>query len=193
MNKSSFTLGISAGRLQRFRTTLDACENVANHFAGMLTGLRSGLNLRRATSRDNESISDFLNHIFLYKGHLASEALRSDQELADINQAYQDRDAFFGVMTNQNDIVGTVGIKRFDSYSCELKKLHLCPEFTNQENAKKMLDFALDRARALNYEQCIVRMLPGEPEIQNFLLMNGFNPTCRAVELSGNFLCRPLR
>lgn len=192
MNRTSFALGISAGRLQRFRSTLDACENVANQLAEKLAGLKTGLNIRKATRRDNELICDFLRHIYLYKGHLASEELRSDEELTNIQQAYGDQDAFFGVMTSQSNIVGTFGIKRYDSFTCELKKFHLCAEFTNQENACKMLSYVKDKAKSLGYEQCVIRVSPGEPELQNFLLMNGFNPLCREVRTPGSFLCHQL-
>ncbi len=190
MNKS-FTLGVSAARMQRFRMAMDACENVANHLASKLSTLKPGLIIRGVTAKDNGSIAHFLNHIFLYKGHLASEALQSDQEYRDIFKSYKDRKSFFGVMVNDKEIVGTIGIKPFsDEGACELKKFHLCQEYTSHEYANKVLEYAIEKARGMNYEKCVIRILPGEPELQNFLLINGFNPSCGDMKNSGNYLCR---
>lgn len=192
MNKS-FTLGVSAARMQRFRIALDACENVANHLASKLSTLKPGLVIRAATAKDNRAIAKFLSHIFLYKGHLASEALQNDQELPDIHKSYKDRKAFFGVMINDKEIVGTIGVKPFQKEDmCELKKFHICQEFTSPEHAGKLLAYALEKARGMQYSRCMIQVLPGEPELQNFLLMNGFNPSCGEVKNPGNFLCREL-
>ncbi|MDW3194425.1 MAG: GNAT family N-acetyltransferase [Cytophagales bacterium] len=192
MNKS-FTLGVSAARMQRFRTALDACENVANHLASKLSTLKPGLVIRGITAKDNTSIARFLNHIFLYKGHLASEALQQDQELSDIYRSYKEKNAFFGVMINDKEVVGTIGFKPMEDHEvCKLKKFHLCPEFTSPDHANKLLNYALDKARSMNFNTCMIQVLPGEPELQNFLLMHGFNPSCGEIKKSGNYLCREL-
>lgn len=192
MNKS-FTLGVSAARMQRFRTALDACENVANHLASKLSTLKPGLVIRGITAKDNTSIAGFLNHIFLYKGHLASEALQGDEELRDIYRSYKEKSAFFGVMINEKEVVGTIGFKPLEGQeACELKKFHLCPEFTSPDHARKLLDYALEKASAMNYTKCAIQVLPGEPELQNFLLMHGFNPSCGEIHRTGSFLCRSL-
>lgn len=191
MNKS-FTLGVSAARMQRFRITLDTCENVANHLISRLSTLKPGLVICGIIAKDNTSVAGFLSQIFLYKGHLASEAFQQDQEVKDIHRSYQEKRAFFGVMVNDKEIVGTVGIKPFEGDVCELKKFHLCLEFTSPEYANKKLQYALDKAPGLNYTKCMIQVLPGEPELQNFLLMNGFNPSCGELKNPGNYLCRSL-
>lgn len=193
MNKS-FTLGVSAARMQRFRIAMDACENVANHLVGKLSTLKPGLVIRSAIATDNTAVADFLSHIFLYKGHLASEALQSDQELPDIFKAYKHRKAFFGVMVNDREIVGTIGLQPFsqEEGTCELKKYHLCQEFTSPEFANKLLEYTIDKARGMQYKKCVIKVLPGEPELQNFLLMHGFNPSCGEIKNPGNYLCREI-
>ena len=192
MNKS-FTLGVSAARMQRFRTAMDACENVANHLASKLSALKPGLVIRGATARDNGAIVNFLSHIFLYKGHLASEALQEDQEMRDIYRSYKEKNSFFGVMINDKEVVGTIGIKPFhEEGTCEIRKFHLCQEFTSREHANKLLEHAIEKATGMNYTKCVIQVLPGEPELQNFLLMHGFNPSCGALKNPGNYLCREL-
>lgn len=193
MNRSSFTLGVSAARMQRFRIALEACENVANHLANKLSTLKPGLVIRGITAKDNSTVVDFLSHIFLYKGPLASEALQSDLEVRDISRSYKEKNAFFGVMTYEKEIVGTVGIRSFKSEgACELKKFHLSQEFTSPEFAGKLLEYSIEKARDMRYAKCVIQVLPGEPELQNFLLMNGFNPSCGEIKNPGNYLCRLL-
>jgi GNAT superfamily N-acetyltransferase len=81
--------------------------------------------------------------------------------------------AFFIIYDDENPI-GCVGLKRFDSNSCELKRMYIKEEFRGRGFGKTIVKFIADIALRLGYEQILLDTNVEMPAAVNAYLKAGF-------------------
>ncbi len=81
--------------------------------------------------------------------------------------------AFFIIYFGESPI-GCVGLKRFDSRSCELKRMYIKEEFRGRGFAKTVINFIADAATRLGYEQILLDTNVEMPAAVSAYLKAGF-------------------
>jgi putative acetyltransferase len=112
-----------------------------------------GYTIRSASNDDSKAITTLVFGILTEFG-LKADPRETDADLADIQAEYLDRGGAFDVLVDeQGRVVGSVGLYRLGSGTCELRKMYLAAGLRGQGLGRKLLEHALDRARDLGYSR----------------------------------------
>ena len=74
------------------------------------------------------------------------------KDMNDVQQTYFDNDGTFLVMTDENQLIGTGAIRKFEDKVCELKRLWLLPDYHGKGLGYRMTQELLAFAREKGYE-----------------------------------------
>ena len=114
------------------------------------------LRLRAATNADREAVTNLVFGILEEYG-LCADPGCTDADLSDIEGFYAGREGFFDVLvTEEGEIVGSVGLCPAGEGACELRKMYLTPAARGQGHGRRLLEHALRRARELNYRRVVL-------------------------------------
>ena len=75
------------------------------------------------------------------------------EDMDDIQQAYFDNDGIFLVMTDDDQLIGTGAIRKFEDKICELKRLWLLTEYHSKGLGYRMMQELLSFAKEKGYER----------------------------------------
>ncbi len=75
------------------------------------------------------------------------------KDMDNIQEAYFDNAGIFLVMTNEDQIISTGAIRKFEDNICELKRLWLLPEYHGKGLGYRMMQELLSFAREKGYER----------------------------------------
>ena len=75
------------------------------------------------------------------------------KDMNDIQQTYFDNGGIFLVMTDENQLIGTGAIRKFEEKICELKRLWLFTEYHGKGLGYQMMQELLLFAREMAYER----------------------------------------
>lgn len=84
-----------------------------------------------------------------------------DQDVADIGAHYSGEKSRFWVMLQGQTVVGTVGIRRIDEQTCELKRMDLSRELRGQGHGRRLLQTAVAFAREAGYRRIVLNTAEG--------------------------------
>lgn len=115
----------------------------------------NAVTMRAATDKDSESIKALV-FIVLEEFGLASDSSGIDKDLDAIEVHYHSNRGYFGVTELDNKIVATVGLANVDNETCELRKMYILPNQRGKGLGRYLLEFSLDKARALGYQRMIL-------------------------------------
>ena len=114
------------------------------------------MELRPASNNDRAAI-EALVFGTLREFKLAPDPGDTDADLRDIEAAYQRRGGCFDVLvTNEGQIVGTIGLYPISKSTCELRKMYLDKTVRGQGLGRRLLEHALAKARALGFTRVIL-------------------------------------
>lgn len=114
------------------------------------------MNLRPAGNQDRPAIERLVFGT-LREFNLAPDPAETDADLGDIEAAYQKRGGCFDVLVSDNgEIVGTVGLYPISKTTCELRKMYLDKTVRGQGHGRRLLDHVLARARELGFTRVIL-------------------------------------
>lgn len=113
------------------------------------------MNLRPASNLDSEQIKSVVFTVLKEYG-LRPDSNSTDKDLDAIEESYFSNNGFLGVIEVENVIVATVGLHRVDENTCELRKMYSLPSQRGKGLGKRMLEFALSKARELGYSRVIL-------------------------------------
>lgn len=77
-------------------------------------------------------------------------------------------------VAGQADATGCVALRKFDSTSCEMKRLYVRPEFRGQGIARGLVEEVMQAARELKYRKVLLDTLPEMAEAQALYRSLGF-------------------
>lgn len=78
------------------------------------------------------------------------------------------------VLDGDDGLAGCVGIRRIDETTCELKRLYLRPAARGGGLGRRLLEAAVERARALGYRSMRLDTLPVMDAAQSLYRARGF-------------------
>jgi putative acetyltransferase len=104
---------------------------------------------RAATNADRAAVEKLVFGVLREYG-LKPDPETTDADLRDITGFY----ASFDVLVDDaGEIVGTVGLRRENETECELRKMYLARETRGQGWGKRLLDRAMEQARARGFKR----------------------------------------
>jgi len=113
----------------------------------------SSLVLRAATNRDGEAIRGLVFDVLAEYG-LQPDPGTTDADLVDIEGQYIRRGGLFDVLVDEAGlVVGSVGLFPVNAQECELRKMYLAAGYRGKGLGTRLLDHALERARALGFSR----------------------------------------
>ncbi len=113
------------------------------------------LNIKQATNADREQAAKLIYGVLREYG-LQPDPGGTDLDLRDIEFHYTNNGGYFGILYSdepEEKIVATVGIRRLDSETCELRKMYMLPHLRGRGLGRQLLDHALAKAGELGYRR----------------------------------------
>ena len=108
--------------------------------------------------------------------------LRKAFEPSGRHDYYQDIPAqfdWFGCLMDEDRLIGTVGLKRLDESTVELKTMYLQREYRGRGLGYGMLSAALDKARKAGYRRMVLDSISSYHAALRLYERNGFRSTER--------------
>ena len=130
---------------------------------------------RRARPEDGPAIRKLVFSILAERG-LPTDA-HTDADLDDIHSFYLAGGGDFRVLTTaEGVVVGSVGLKPVDTRSVELRKMYLHADHRGHHHGKRMLEWALTRARELGFRRVTLGTAAVLKEAISLYMSQGFRP-----------------
>jgi putative acetyltransferase len=109
--------------------------------------------IRCASNADRKDIERLVFGVLAEYG-LKSDPGNTDADLSDIESEYVDRGGSFDVLVGENgQIVGSVGLYRLDTSTCEIRKMYLAADVRGQGQGRRLLHHVLVKAKELGYSR----------------------------------------
>jgi putative acetyltransferase len=108
------------------------------------------LHLRKAKKEDESKIMDLVKSVLSDYG-LKTNPHETDKDLSDLEDYYFNKNGWFAVIEKDNAIIGSYGIFKIDTKTCELRKMYLLNNYQGQGLGKLMMEDALQKAKELGY------------------------------------------
>ena len=106
------------------------------------------MNVIQATNADCDRITQLIYSVLREYG-LQPDPGGTDLDLMDVESHYTNSGGYFGLLYPDGpagEMVATVGIRRIDTDTCELRKMYMLPHMRGRGLGRQLLDFALARA-----------------------------------------------
>jgi putative acetyltransferase len=113
------------------------------------------VNIRSATNSDVDEIKVVVFGVLKEYG-LEPDPGSTDEDLDFIDSCYWENGGYFGVVEEADCIVATIGLYRVDEKTCELRKMYVLPSQRGKGLGKKLMEFALKKARDMGYKRVIL-------------------------------------
>lgn len=112
-----------------------------------------GVTLRAATNEDADAIRRLVFGVLAEYG-LQPDPCATDADLDDIAGQYVLRGGLFDVLVDETGaIIGSVGLFPIKNRECELRKMYLAPQYRGKGLGTRLLDHAIESARALGFSR----------------------------------------
>ena len=131
------------------------------------------MNIRPATNSDSERAKYVVFSVLKEYG-LQPDSSGIDQDIDLIEETYFCDDGFFGVVEVDGSIVATFGLQKVNTTTCELRKMYLLSCQRGRGLGKKIIEFALAKAKELGYSHVILETASPLKEAINLYKKYGF-------------------
>ena len=112
------------------------------------TDLAEPVRIRRANGEDADAVRALVFGVLQCYG-LRPDPETTDKDLDDLEGYYFSKQGWFAVLEGAFGVIGSYGLMRLDSGSCELRKMYLDPRFRGMGFGKLLLEDAIRKAREL--------------------------------------------
>lgn len=138
----------------------------------------SPLQLRRARAEDSRACLALVTQVLAEFG-LQPDSHGIDSDLTDLAAAYFSRGGDFAVLVDESGaIVGTCGLFPLEPGVVELRKMYLVPSARGQGQGRRLLEWALARARELGFRRMTLETATVLKDAIALYERNGFTRTC---------------
>jgi GNAT superfamily N-acetyltransferase len=111
-----------------------------------------GYQLRDASNRDRDLIWGLISSVLAEYG-IPTDREGSDRDLVDIETNYWNAGGAFRVLTQAENIVGTVALKRESERCVELCRMYLVPEQRGKGLGRQLFDWSVQEALRRGYTE----------------------------------------
>lgn len=108
--------------------------------------------LRDYRPGDEAFVFDLVKTVLSEYG-LETSPATTDQDLADIGRSYINNGGIFRILEDAGRIIGSYGIYRLSTTTCELRKMYLQAPYRGRGWGRRMLTEAIEKARALGFTE----------------------------------------
>lgn len=109
--------------------------------------------IRAATNKDVEKIMSLVFDALQEHGLLPDPEV-TDADLIDIEENYFKTGGVFEVIEDEGgNVVGTIGLYRLDSETCELRKMYFAPHIRGRGLGRRVLEHAVEMARERGFQR----------------------------------------
>ncbi len=141
-------------------------------------GVSSAPQLRRATPAD-AAPATALVHAALREFGLTPDPAGTDADLTDLATHYIDRGGDFVVLVDADGaIIGTCGLYPLEPGVVELRKMYLASAWRGRGQGRRLLDWALTRARELGFRRVTLETATVLRDAIALYERAGFTRTC---------------
>lgn len=107
---------------------------------------------RAATNADSTVVWSLISSVLSGYG-IEADLTSTDKDLADLEQNYQQTGGTFLVLTDCDEVIGTVALLRESENTCELCRMYLAPGYRGQGLGRMLLTTALQKATDLGFSE----------------------------------------
>jgi GNAT superfamily N-acetyltransferase len=137
--------------------------------------------LRRATEADGPAVQTLVSTVLVEYG-LRPDPSGTDADLQDFEAHYLARGGDFVVLTDATGaIVGTCGLYPLADGAVELRKMYLAKSLRGRGQGRRLLEWALARARELGFRRVTLETAGVLKEAVALYERNGFKPDCTGL------------
>lgn len=137
--------------------------------------------LRQATPADSGPALALVTAVLTQYG-LQADPAGTDADLKDFAASYFSRGGDFAVLTDEaGRLVGTCGLYPLADGAVELRKMYLAPAFRGRGQGRRLLEWALGRARELGFRRMTLETAQVLREAIALYERNGFKPDCAGL------------
>ncbi len=97
-----------------------------------------------------------------------------EEEFANLPAGYLPPDGVLMLARYEHQAAGCVAVRRFDTETCEMKRLYVRPQFRSLKFGVKLAVEALNEAKKLGYKRMVLDSLPSMRKAQSLYLSLGF-------------------
>ena len=133
------------------------------------------LRIRFATNDDIVPVRELINGILSEYG-LSPDPGGVDADLDNIETSYMARGGCFEVITDREQIIGTVGLYPHDETRVEIRKMYLAPSLRRRGIGKWLLERTLQQAWEMGYEEIVLETASVLTEAIGLYRSFGFEP-----------------
>lgn len=109
------------------------------------------INFREAQQGDEEGVLKVVREVLSGYG-LEFNPEEEDLDVTNLKKYYMNNKGWFQVILEDDRIIGSTGIFKVDETTCELRKMYLLPSYQGKGLGKKLMENALEVAKALGYK-----------------------------------------
>jgi putative acetyltransferase len=120
----------------------------------------------------DEIVAIFTEYVRSIEADLSFQDYES--EFATLPGKYADPEGCILLARREDELVGCVGYRRVDDHTCELKRLYVRPEARGCYAGRKLVQHAVDAARAAGYSRLCLDVLPELVRAQRLYRSLGF-------------------
>jgi putative acetyltransferase len=134
--------------------------------------------IRCANTTDQENIRALIFSV-LHEYELDPAPQAGDADLSNLEDYYQG--GLFDVLeTNEDGIIGTIGLAKLKGGVCELRRMYLTQKHRGRGYGKRLLKHAVNRARKLGFSRIELETATTLEEALELYKQFGFEPADRA-------------
>lgn len=132
--------------------------------------------IRSATNDDSPAVIHVVFNVLREYG-LKPDLESTDSDLENIEQHYIQTGGAFDLLVSDDDIIiGCVGLYPLNSTQCELRKMYLHRDFRGRGYGRQLMEHALKRAKELGFCSIILETASVLKEAIGLYLRFGFKP-----------------
>jgi putative acetyltransferase len=131
--------------------------------------------IREARNTDSDTIKQLVFSVLREYG-LKPDPASTDKDLDNIEEQYFHPGGFFAIVEIDHIIVATMGLHPVDDSTCELRKMYCLPQCRGRGLGRRLMEFALTKARELGFRPMILETASPLKEAIGLYSRFGFQP-----------------
>ena len=133
--------------------------------------------IRKIEQKDNAAVAEIVRSVMLELGAPKVGTAYADPNLDTMFETYQNPNAVYFVVEQEEKIIGGAGIQRLDNGEetiCELQKMYFLPEARGLGAGSKMIALCLQKAKEFGFKKCYLETMPFMIDAQKLYKKSGF-------------------
>ena len=133
--------------------------------------------LRKIEQKDNAAVAEIIRTVLIELGAPKVGTAYADPNLDMMFETYQNPNAVYFVVEQEEKIIGGAGIQRLDNGEetiCELQKMYFLPEARGLGAGSKMIALCLQKAKEFGFKKCYLETMPFMIDAQKLYKKSGF-------------------